>query len=494
MEPIVLIHGYSAESKKTDPPSITAIYGTLPQALRDEYGRPAVVEIDLSRYITLEDGLTIDDISRALDRALRDDFPHLLRGAFHVIIHSTGALVIRNWIRRFSPKPSPIRKLIYLAGANFGSGWAHIGKGQLAQWARFVFQGGAERGVQVLDALELGSDWTLDLHLHFLQPGHTMTGDYQVQEHAIIGTQADVSWFPIPIRYAKEDGSDGVVRVSACNVNFNYVRFGPTAGALELSWKQAAQELGRHRERQKDRTAYYEIKRTSQPGVAGRPVVPWAIPYQCAHSGDQMGIVTGSKPRAQVMRLLRLALETPAADWSSLVAAYQKETNDTYDRALTGQAPAWWKKWIDEPRAQYDPHAQVIFRIRDQDGRPVPHYDIFFDSVQSKRDPSRSINTLFEDKHVNERSPHIILFYLRTDEFVAARKRWVPRVPEVNGCYLEVSAVEPETGEILYLPMRFEFSAGQLNNWLQGHRTTVIDVELLRLPSPAVYMLKQFSA
>ena len=74
MDPIVLIHGYSAESKQTTPAAIQKIYGALPQALRDAYGNDGVIEIDLSRYITLEDGLTIDDIARAFDRVLKAEF------------------------------------------------------------------------------------------------------------------------------------------------------------------------------------------------------------------------------------------------------------------------------------------------------------------------------------------------------------------------------------------------------------------------------------
>ena len=120
MEPIVLIHGYSAESKDTTEAAIASIYGALPKSLKAIYDRNAVVAINLSRYVSLEDGITVDDISRALDRALRTDYPKLLQGRFHVIIHSTGALVIRNWIRKFSPKPSPLANLVYLAGANLG--------------------------------------------------------------------------------------------------------------------------------------------------------------------------------------------------------------------------------------------------------------------------------------------------------------------------------------------------------------------------------------
>ena len=142
MEPIVLIHGYSAESGETTPETVRNIYGTFPDALRENYGSANVIEIDVSRYISLEDGLTIDDISRALDRALKRDQQQLLISGFNVIVHSTGALVIRNWVRTFSGRPSPVKRIVYLAGANLGSGWAHIGKGQLAKWARLVFQAG----------------------------------------------------------------------------------------------------------------------------------------------------------------------------------------------------------------------------------------------------------------------------------------------------------------------------------------------------------------
>jgi hypothetical protein len=66
------------------------------------------------------------------------------------------------------------------------------------------------------------------------------------------------------------------------------------------------------------------------------------------------------------------------------------------------------------------------------------------------------------------------------------------QVAEVKRCALEITAVEPQTNEILYLPLRIELSADQLTQWIQGHRTTVIDVELLRLPSPNVFMLAPY--
>jgi len=491
MKPIVLIHGYSAESRESTAASIASIYGTLPKDLKTTFGGRSVVEIDLGRYLSLEDGVRVDDISRAFDRALEEDYPHLLKKGFHTLVHSTGALVARNWIRRFSPNPSPLDHLVHLAGANFGSGWAHIGRGQMAKWARKIFQGGAERGMQVLEALELGSDWTLDLHLHLLRAGSRMLEDFQVIEHVIVESQADVEWFAFPIRYAKEDGSDGVVRVSAASLNYQYLKLAPTPDALDLGWRQARSQWDKHVERRGSRQGYYEIKQASRPGLDGRKEVPVAIPYACAHSGDSMGIVTGSGPRRQVLKLIQSAFGAGRAAREGMPSAqaFQAETEQTYQKVLTAQAPKWWSKWIHEPRAQYDRHAQLIFRVRDQDGRPVPDFDIFFDSVQGRRDPSRAMKDLIEDKHVNSSSPHIITFYLRTNAFSADAGAWVDRVHDVDGCFLEVSAVEPQTREILYLPLRFEFTAEELESWIQADRTTIIDVELLRLPSPEVFKL-----
>jgi hypothetical protein len=220
-------------------------------------------------------------------------------------------------------------------------------------------------------------------------------------------------------------------------------------------------------------------------------VVPLAIPFGCAHSGDEMGIVSGSQPKKQVLRLVRMGLEATPATWPGLVAAFERETEDTYAQALAQEAPAWWKKWLDDPRAQYDHHAQIVFRVRDQDRRPVPHFDVFFDSQQGDS-KARPIQTLFEDKHLNEVSPNIINFYLRTNAFAAKNRKWIPLVSEIKGCALEVTAVEPETGDIVYLPFQLQLGVEQLAQWVQGHRTTIIDIELLRLPSPNVFKLTPY--
>lgn len=491
MKPIVLIHGYSAESPTPDPASIEKIYGSLPQRLRDSYD---VVEVDLSRYVSLNDSVSIADIARGLNRALLEQHPGLLESGFHVVIHSTGALVVRTWIRLFSPKPSPIRNLIYLAGANLGSGWASIGQGQVARWGRFVFERGAQRGVKVLQSLELGSSPTIDLHLDLTRGDSRMVEDYQVQEFVIIGTQADASWFEFPVRYAHEDGSDGVVRVAAANLNFNYFEIGPKKDVELLPWPaihtaiQAASVKG-------DFPEYYEVKATSAAGK-DRPLVPCGIPYRCAHTGDKMGIVSGSITQEQVERMLKLALETaertPAA-WQRAVAAYDRETAQTFDNARNMQKPGLFN-FLADPRNQYDPHAQVAIRLHDQDGLPIPiaSSDIFFVSNQQEKGTT-PIQTLIQDTSVSGGSRNVILFYLRVKKFDRKEQDWIDQLADVFDFALEITAIEPAAPQqdplVAYLPLRIPLNRRQLTSLIQPHRTTIIDVTLLRLSAPQIYQL-----
>lgn len=491
MKPLVLIHGYSAESESSQATAIAEIYDDLPALLRQRYGKDSVVDLHLARYLSLEDGVTLDDLTRAFDQLLRSGYANLLKSGFHALAHSTGALLVRNWLRGFSPKPSPIDNLVYLAGANFGSGWAHIGDGQFAKWGRKVFQG-KERGVRILHALELGSEWALDLHRFFLRPENRLFEAYKVKEHVLIGSQAAPSWFSMPIRFAKEDGSDGVVRVSGSDLNFRYLRFTATPEARALSWKEARRESLKHLERSGKRRCFYAPSETSMPGEEGRQEIPLGILPECAHSGEEMSILGGSKPRQALFRLLDAALSSTAANWPNRVALFAQETQATYDAARVLQAPKWWSQWLTEPRAQYDGHSQLILRLRDQDGRPVTSFDVYFDSVGTRANAWLPFDRLIEHRHINSSSPHVITFYLRTLAFDAERKDWISRLPAVGGIDLEISATEPQTAEIRYLPLRYEFDAESVVRLLKPHTTTILDIELIRMPSEEVFRMVKY--
>jgi len=484
MEPILLIHGYSSEGKDN---TVRQIYGSMPAELRKLFGRGAVREINLSRWISLSDGVTLDDVSFAMDRALKSEHADLLAGRFHVIIHSTGALVVRNWIRKFSPKPSPIGNLVHLAGANFGSGLAHVGRGQLARWGRLIFQGTGS-GEQILDELEFGSWKTLDLHLHFLQPGNDMFKDYQVQEFCIIGSQTLGFLRPVPIRYVKEDSSDNTVRTSAANLNFNYVAVTPKPKAFNMN-VPALRRLTNKRLNNKhftDTCYTYDLSQLADQ----RREVPFAVAYETAHFGDEIGILSGSRNRTAVMPLVKSALGAAYGDtaYRRVVERYRGAFDKTFERAarLKSNLLEWNKQ------EQYEGHAQLIFRLKDQEGRPVENFDIRFNSEGAKKDEEK-LERFIEDHHGNKVDKGAITFYLRTQKYESRRTRkpWRERLENVAPLTVEITGDEPESEDIAYIPLNIELDNAEVNALIQSFRTTIIDVTLVRLPSSKVFAIEK---
>ena len=49
MEPVLLVHGYSAESASDDEADVARIFGNLPQDLKEKLG-PPVFDVNISRF------------------------------------------------------------------------------------------------------------------------------------------------------------------------------------------------------------------------------------------------------------------------------------------------------------------------------------------------------------------------------------------------------------------------------------------------------------
>ncbi|MGH7937481.1 MAG: hypothetical protein ACRD5Z_21875, partial [Bryobacteraceae bacterium] len=193
----------------------------------------------------------------------------------------------------------------------------------------------------------------------------------------------------------------------------------------------------------------------------------------------------------------RRALDSAERDsdaWQAVVADYDRETAQTFSRAQQ-MTKRGLLNFLADQRHQYDPHSQVILRLWDQDANPIPiaNADIFFisEQVQKKTIP---IQSLIEDTSVSGVSPNCIAFYLRVQKFDPRAKAWIDQLAQVSDFALEITAIEPAAAShdplIAYLPLRMpSLDAKELGSLIQPHRTTIIDVTLLRLPSPAVYQL-----
>jgi len=480
MLPVLLIHGYASEGRDT---TVADIYGRLPEQLREKFGGDAVVEMNLSRWISLSDGVSLDDVSFAMERALREEFPDLLENGFHVVIHSTGALVVRNWIRQFSAMPSPVKNLVYLAGANFGSGLAHIGQGQLARWGRLIF-GGTDRGKQVLRELEFGAWKTLDLHRYFLADGHDMRLNYQIQEYCLNGSQTLPALRTIPIRYVKEDSSDSTVRTSACNLNFNYISVSPHQEGQTLTRKVVADLLENRLNNVAIKHSYYQYDFSML--AENREPIPFAVIFETAHFGEDIGIVDGRHNRDAVIPLITTALETPYElnAYRQVADAFAQASTSTFKQATALQwSPLEWNK-----QAQYEGHAQLIFRVRDQFGQPVEHCDITIRSGNTEEGMMR-LEDCIEDSHCNIVDHGSMTFYLRTQEFKHAR--WVELLDTVQAADIEVTGHEALSDDIAYIPLTISLAPDQIRQVIQSFRTTVFDIQLMRLPSENVFSIRE---
>jgi hypothetical protein len=482
MLPVLLIHGYSTEGKKK---SVADIYGSLPDDLKAALGQDNVLELDLSRWISLSDGIRIDDVSFAMERALRSGFSHLLKSGFHAVVHSTGALVVRNWLRNHSEKPSPLRNMIHLAGANFGSGLAHIGQGQLARWGRLIFtQTG--RGVHILRELEFGSWKTLDLQAHFLTPGNSIYHNYQVQEFCIVGSHIESPLHMLPIRYIKEDSSDNTVRTSACNLNYRYYRVrGASSDATALSTRRLKKLVDQRLDNETVDDRYYAIERM-EPDT-DTPAVPFTIPYKTSHFGEKVGIVSGEKNRDAILPLVTTALDTPydLDAYAKTASVFARHMDKTFERVgkLKFRRNGWNRHW------GYEGHSQLILRIRDQYGTGVRDYDVTFRSINPGN--RTRLESLIEDRHANGDHAGTETFYFRTQQFQPGSQRWRNLVDNIAPMHLEITGTEADAEEIRFVPLNLRLSQKEMQALVTPFQTTIVDVELVRLPAPAVFSIER---
>jgi hypothetical protein len=217
--PVVLVHGYSDQGR-----SFESWRGALTQAGRD------IRLVQVGTYVSLSNEITIKDIAEGFDRAL-SDCAGLSRGEeFDAIVHSTGMLVVREWLSCANgtvDKPDlathrqrRLKRLIGLAPATWGSPIAHKGR----SWLGAIFKGNTtfgpdfmEAGDQVLAALELGSSYTWALaERDFLGTEAVYSKGASTPYPFIFVGLSDYGWLK---RVVTEPGTDGTVRWAGVGFN-----------------------------------------------------------------------------------------------------------------------------------------------------------------------------------------------------------------------------------------------------------------------------------
>lgn len=314
--PVVLIHGYSDRGQ-----SFVPWRDALVAAGYDAH------EIPVCSYQTLTNELSIKDVAEGFDRALRERVGLSGQEPFDAIVHSTGMLVIRDWLTTYDARRERLRHLVALAPATFGSPIAHKGR----SWLGALFKGRKELGPDfleagdgVLDALELGSRFTWDLAHQDLIGSEATYGPTRSTPFAfvMIGAQG----YGGLKKLISEPGSDGVVRWAGCSLNTRKI-------IIDLT-QDPARPAGT------DRTSIAEWSNVDVP------MIPLA--------GLDHGSIL-SAPTEQAVALVLAALDVGSA---AEFEAWQKRA--TRETAAT--------------REKMDEWQQFVVRCLDERGDPVPDF------------------------------------------------------------------------------------------------------------------------
>ncbi|UGB39322.1 phospholipase [Frateuria soli] len=463
MTTLVFVHGWSVTS--------TATYGAMPRRVQ-EAARAAglaltIRDIRLSEYVSFDDTVTMGDLVRAFDHALRD--LHLSTGSFACITHSTGGPVVREWLRAQRDKPashSTIRlsHLVMLAPANFGSALARLGKGTLGRLKAWF--NGVEPGQRILDWLELGSPASLALnldHIHGTDPA--TRGQFLF---VLTGDRPDRSLYDHLNSYTGEDGSDGVVRIASANLNARHAVLavgdghrGTAVDALSLSLLRGP--------------------RCALKLVAG-----------AAHSGADQGILTAAAP-ATVEAILRCLVVHDAAAYAALCDAFDRENlaRDADKVELEPVGPF-------APRVHiHDPRSMLVLRLADDTGEPLTGTGFLLTAG-----PRASLDQLpagfLDDRQADPARPGTVTLFLNHALLAGDARVPDPRNPRrtlrpaVASHRPYGARVQPaDLAGLVHHVLAASASGEDLFAMLGPHQTTVLDVVLPRRVHQGVFRLTQ---
>ena len=441
--PLVFIHGYSASG---------ASFDTWKRILQ-EHGY-AEADLHVLTYKSLTNEVTIDDVAEGFDRALRVQTGLNKDEEFDAIVHSTGMLVVRAWLSKFGSRRERLRHLVGLVPATFGSPLAHKGRG----WLGAIFAGNREAGPdfmeagdRVLDGLELGSRFTWDLAHRDLIGGKTFYGETRTTPYVF--TFCGTERYGGLARLVSEPGTDGTVRLAGCPLNTRKIILDLTLPPGEAPEARAD---------------------AAEWSNADIPLIPIA--------GLDHGTIL-KKPSEELIRLLVEALQVNSRN---TYLAWHKRATAHAERVLAAETNlASWQ--------------QIVFRVVDERGEPVPDYfiDFIIRSPGGSWVPLRKAHKDFEmDVHVYGRDKSLRCFHINLDSADISGQRLGLQLIASSGTelvayhgYVEkgLEVSEEETGlwdGVIDLTTLKSTRMNKRVKFFYPFTTTLVEIRLNREPMP----------
>ncbi len=330
---IVIIHGWSDEWT-----SMRKIGNPLAQAGANVY---------YVNYDSREDKAVYQDFAEGLQKELARQ--GLLSGPdknLQFVTHSTGALVLRQWLKQYHPNSDDFTgNVVFLAPPNFGSPLASMGNSFIGK----IFKGqhgtdydDFEVGEQILHGLELASplSWTLADHDLFGENGTIYHKD-GIRASTITGHSGYGG-----LRYfVNKPGTDGTIVVAGANLNARKLQLN-FVGPNKRGWS---------------RWHGFQVDENPSLGMIP-PNLPFAIHKGLNHA-TILDIVDHPTLRKQLIRCLNATPKTYDSIRASFVGFTQKQVGK-------------------KPELNYQ---QFLFHVVDDRGMPVKDYHLEFNVWNSSR-------------------------------------------------------------------------------------------------------------
>lgn len=443
----------------------------------------------LGDYISMDDDVKIEDVAKRMESVIAEKIATgALSNPFDLIVHSTGGLVARYWIAEYyveNGRACPVKRLVMLTPANFGSKLAATGKSMLGR----IFKGASnffQTGTEMLNALELASPFQWDLAQRDL-----FVPDEAVAARAVYGTrQGQVMPFvivgshPYPSgirRLVNENGSDGTVRVPGANLNTHGLTVDFTANESN------------------PRITHWSCRH-------GDLEFPFVVLPDRDHSTVIMPGKQGIPAHKEIEnRLGTLILEALACSsrsrYVSMVTAWREISEHT--ASLAGDEVE--RKRVFSGNSRVDPeyfhqYAQINVRVVDDHGFDVPDFFLeFFGPREGWRPEAIYFHEqVLEHVHPNSQGSSTRCFFIdRTDLF----NNYYDKIPRGKEKMLRATlSAAPVGRNISYFDNRYQRAGGSMTihsldeetRWLKRNCTHFVKLIIPRVSVAKIFRLNQF--
>src|ERR1035437_2135961 len=434
-----------------------------------------VVPIWLGDYISMDDDVRISDVSKKMQSVVGNMWnDKQLNKQFDLIVHSTGGLVVRHWLSPYylaHPETVPVKRLVMLAPANYGSALASTGKSLLGRVVK-GWNNWFSTGTEMLNGLELGSpfQWALAQQDMFAEPldNRTLYGPNGVWPFVIVGTHGYETGMRAIVN---EDGSDGTVRVAAANLN---------AEGVTLDFCTSNDE----------------------------PIVtPWR-----KRAGD-MRFPLAVLPN----RTHGSVIDPSSKDIAAETSAEQKQDGDVILQALSCPDFAAYQKmrisWTDDPDSitektarysvdtRYHQFMQLNVFVVDDTGTPIPDFFMEFHAPDEVANTEATVifhNEVIKDCHKNQVNAALRTFYI---DRTALMTKFYPAInpSDPRELHLSISASPPGKNIWYFLntdrgaegdfKIHDEDTASE--RWLKRNQTHFVKVIVPRFGNDKVFVLNR---